>query len=382
MAEIEIGLGKSGRRSYGLDELRLLPDRRTRDIDSIDLSCQIDAYRLDLPFLASAMDSVTSPATAVAIGQLGGLAVLDLEGLWTRHPDADERLVELSELDGDKAVARMRELYSAPIDPDLVASRIHEIHEAGVIAAGAVSPRHVAAMAGTLLKAELDLVLIRGTVISAEHIGKSGSEVLNLKQFVRELETPVIVGGCVSYNAALHLMRTGATGVLVGVDGGSTASTTDVIGVGSGMATAIADVRAARMRHLDETGVYVQVIADGGFRTGGQIAKAVACGADAVMIGSALAQAFEAPGRGWHWSTSVVHPTLPQGRRVRVEQVAPLEQLLLGPAPEPDGRLNIFGGLRKAMATLGYESIKELQKADVMVVHDHQRGHGMVVSGS
>ncbi len=368
MAEIEIGLGKSGRRSYGLDELRLLPDRRTRDIDSIDLSCQIDAYRLELPFLASAMDSVTSPSMAIAIGQLGGLAVLDLEGLWTRHPDADERLVELSELEGDSAVARMRELYSAPIDPDLVASRIHEIHEAGVVAAGAVSPRHVADMAATLLKAELDLVLIRGTVISAEHISKSDADVLNLKQFVRELETPVIVGGCVSYNAALHLMRTGATGVLVGVDGGSTASTADVIGVGSGMATAIADVRAARMRHLDETGVYVQVIADGGFRTGGQIAKAVACGADAVMIGSALAQAFEAPGRGWHWSTSVVHPSLPQGRRVRVEQVAPLEQLLLGPAPEPDGRLNIFGGLRKAMATLGYESIKELQKADVMVV--------------
>ena len=364
MAEIEIGLGKSGRRSYGLDELRLLPDRRTRDIDNIDLSCQIDAYRLDLPFLASAMDSVTSPATAVAIGQLGGLAVLDLEGLWTRHHDADERLVELSELEGDKAIARMRELYATPIDPGLVADRIHEIHEAGVIAAGAVSPRHVASMAGTLLKAELDLVLIRGTVISAEHISRSDADVLNLKQFVRELETPVIVGGCVSYNAALHLMRTGATGVLVGVDGGSTASTADVIGVGSGMATAIADVRAARMRHLDETGVYVQVIADGGFRTGGQIAKAVACGADAVMIGSALAQAHEAPGRGWHWSTSVVHPTLPQGRRVQVEQVAPLEQLLLGPAPEPDGRLNIFGGLRKAMATLGYESIKELQKAD------------------
>lgn len=373
MAEIEIGLGKSGRRSYGLDELRLLPDRRTRDIDSIDLSCQIDAYRLELPFLASAMDSVTSPSTAVAIGQLGGLAVLDLEGLWTRHHDADERLVELSELEGDKAIARMRELYAAPLDPDLVASRIHEIHEAGVIAAGAVSPRHVAAMAGTLLKAELDLVLIRGTVISAEHISKS-DDVLNLKQFVRKLETPVIVGGCVSYNAALHLMRTGATGVLVGVDGGSTASTGDVIGVGSGMATAIADVRAARMRHLDETGVYVQVIADGGFRTGGQIAKAVACGADAVMIGSALAQAFEAPGRGWHWSTSVVHPTLPQGRRVRVEQVAPLEQLLLGPAPEPDGRLNIFGGLRKAMATLGYDSIKELQKADVMVTTDGGAG--------
>jgi IMP dehydrogenase len=377
VADIEIGMGKSGRRSYGLEELRLLPDRRTRDMDGVDLSCQIDAYRLELPFLASAMDSVTSPATAVAIGQLGGLAVLDLEGLWTRHPDADDRLIELSELEGDKAVARMRELYAVPMDPDLVSQRIAEIHGAGVIAAGAVSPRHVASLAQTLLRAELDLVLIRGTVISAEHIGHH-DDVLNLKQFVRELETPVIVGGCVSYQAALHLMRTGATGVLVGVDGGSTATTADVIGVGSSMATAIADVRAARMRHLDETGVYVQVIADGGFRTGGQIAKAVACGADAVMIGSALAGAHEAPGRGWHWSTSVVHPTLPQGRRVRVEQVAPLEQLLLGPAVDPDGRLNIFGGLRKAMATLGYDTIKELQKAEVMVVSEHDHRHGMV----
>lgn len=369
MADIEIGLGKSGRRSYGLDELLLLPDRRTRDMDLVDLSCQIDAYRLELPFLASAMDSVTSPATAIAIGQLGGLAVLDLEGLWARHHDADDKLVELSRLDGPAAITRMRELYGAPIDPDLITERIHEIHAAGVIAAGAVSPRHVSDLAKTLLRAELDLVLIRGTVISAEHIGKRDDDILNLKQFVRELETPVIVGGCVSYNAALHLMRTGATGVLVGIDGGSTASTAEVIGVGSAMATAIADVRAARMRHLDETGVYVQVIADGGFRTGGQIAKAVACGADAVMIGSALAAAAEAPGRGWHWSTSVVHPTLPQGRRVKVEQVAPLQQLLLGPSDEPDGRLNIFGGLRKTMATLGYETIKDLQKAEVMVVN-------------
>jgi IMP dehydrogenase len=244
--------------------------------------------------------------------------------------------------------------------------RVAEIHAAGVVAAGAVSPRHVAQLSETLLRAELDLLLIRGTVISAEHVA-TGEDTLNLKQFVRELETPVILGGCVSYQAALHLMRTGAAGVLVGVDGGSTATTDDVIGVGSGMGTAIADVRAARMRHLDETGVYVHVIADGGFRTGGQIAKAMACGADAVMMGSALAAAHEAPGRGWHWPTSVVHPTLPQGKRVEVERIASLEQLLLGPASEPDGRLNIFGGLRKAMATLGYETIKELQKAEIMI---------------
>lgn len=366
MADIEIGLGKSGRRSYGLDELLLLPDRRTRDADQIDLSWQIDAYRMDLPFLASAMDSVVSPATAAAIGQLGGLAVLDLEGIWTRHHDADAQLADLATLDEDAAVARLRKLYETPVDPELVVARIAEIHAAGGFAAGAVSPRHVADLAGTLLRAELDLLLIRGTVISAEHVS-TGTEPLNLKSFVRELETPVILGGCVSYQSALHLMRSGAAGVLVGVDGGSTATTADVIGIGSGMATAIADVRAARMRHLDETGVYVQVIADGGFRTGGHIAKAVACGADAVMMGSALAGADEAPGRGWHWSPSVVHPTLPQGKRVQVEQIAPLEQLLLGPADGPDGRLNIFGGLRKAMATLGYETIKELQKAEIMV---------------
>jgi IMP dehydrogenase len=372
LPDIEIGMGKSGRRSYGLDELRLLPDRRTRNADLVDLSCQIDADRLELPFLASAMDSVTSPATAVAVGKLGGLSVLDLEGLWTRHHNADEHLNELSTLDDAEAVSRLRKLYETPTDPDLISDRIHEIHSAGVIAAGAVSPRHVAGLSKTLLRAELDLLLIRGTVISAEHVSADADETLNLKQFVRELETPVILGGCVSYQAALHLMRTGAAGVLVGVDGGSTATTAEVIGVGSGMATAIADVRAARMRHLDETGVYVQLIADGGFRTGGQIAKAIACGADAVMMGSALAAAVEAPGRGWHWSPSVVHPTLPQGRRVKVEQLAPLEQLLLGPAELPDGRLNIFGGLRKAMATLGYESIKELQKAEVMIVSDRR----------
>jgi len=368
MASIEIGLGKSGRRSYGLDEIRLLPDRRTRDTNLVDLSWQIDAYQFDLPFFASAMDSVTSPSMAIAIGKLGGQAVLDLEGIWTRHEDADAKLAELSELDERAGLQRLKELYQTPIDPDLVKARIAEIHDGGVLAAGAVSPRHVASLSKTLLQAELDLLLIRGTVISAEHIGLPGEETLNLKEFVRELETPVIVGGCVSYQAALHLMRTGAAGVLVGVDGGSTATAADVIGVGSNMATAIADVRGARMRHLDETGVYVHVIADGGFRTGGQIAKAIACGADAVMIGSALAAADEAPGRGWHWSSSVVHPNLPQGRRLQIEQVAPLKQLLCGPAPQPDGRLNIIGGLRKAMATLGYETIKELQKAEVVVV--------------
>ncbi len=365
MAEIDIGMGKSGRRAYGLDDIVLLPGRRTRDADLVDLSWQIDAYRLDLPFLATAMDSVTSPAAAIAIGQLGGLAVLDLEGLWTRHDNADDLLDELANLEGEKALSRMRELYRAPIDPDLVTKRVAEIHAGGVIAAGAVSPKHAASLADLLLRAELDLMVIRGSVISAEHV--TDGESLNLKEFVRELETPVIVGGCASYHAALHLMRTGAAGVLVGVDDGSTAAAGQVIGVGSGMATAVADVRAARMRHLDETGVYVHVIADGGFTSGGQIAKAIACGADGVMLGSALAASNEAPGRGWHWGNSVVHPNLPQSNRVAVEPIGSLEELLLGPAHQADGRLNMFGALRQAMSTLGYENLKDLQKAEVLV---------------
>jgi IMP dehydrogenase len=358
-------MGKSARRAYGLEDLSLLPGRRTRDADLVDLSWQIDAYRLELPFLASAMDSVTSPSTAIKVGQMGGLGVLDLEGLWARHEEVDPLLEELAQLDGDAALARMRELYSAPLDPDLIFKRIAEIQEAGVIAAGAVSPKHVASLADLLLRAELGLLVIRGSVISAEHVTDGDS--LNLKEFVRELETPVIVGGCAGYQAALHLMRTGAAGVLVGVDGGMTAAAGSVTGVGSGMATAIADVRAARMRHLDETGVYVHVIADGGFTSGGMIAKAMACGADGVVLGSSLAAAHEAPGRGWHWGNSVVHPTLPQGKRIPVEQIGSLEELLVGPASRPDGRLNMFGALRQALSTLGFENLKDLQKAEVLI---------------
>ena len=367
MAELDIGLGKSARRAYDLDDLALLPSRRTRETNLVDLSWQIDAYSFDIPIIGSAMDSVTSPATAIALDKLGGLGILDLEGVWTRHADPTDALVELVEMDAEQVRARLRELYSAPVDHDLVTQRIAELHAGGGYSAGSVSPRRVTSMASTLLEAELDLLVIQGTVISAEHVSSS-EDPLNLKRFVRDLETPVIVGGCVSYQAALHLMRTGAAGVLVGVDGGRASTTGWVTGVGSALATAVADVRAARMRHLDETGVYVHVIADGGISSGGDIAKAVACGADAVMMGTALARADEAPGSGWHWGRSIAHPELPQGTLVQIDQVGSLEQILNGPANEGDGRTNIVGALRQSMATLGFERLKDLQKAEVMVV--------------
>jgi IMP dehydrogenase len=234
------------------------------------------------------------------------------------------------------------------------------------LAAGAVSPLHVVSLADTLHKADLDMMVIRGTVISAEHISDS-EDTLNLKHFVRGLEMPVIVGGCASYHAALHLMRTGAAAVLVGIDSGIAATTGIVKGIGSGMATALADVRAARMRHLDETGVYVHVIADGGILNSGHIAKAIACGADAVVLGSVLAASSEAPGRGWHWGSTVVDPSLPQGNRVPVEMSGTLDEILLGPAISADGTQNLFGALRQTIGTMGYENVKELQKADVVV---------------
>lgn len=366
MAEVEIGRGKSGRRAYGFDDIAIVPSRRTRDPEDVDISWEIDAYRFELPLMASAMDGVVSPATAIEIGRLGGAGVLNLEGLWTRYEDPESLFDEIAQLNADKATARMQQIYMEPIKPELVTQRIREIKEAGVVSCASLTPQRTEQFAKALLDAELDLFVIQGTVVSAEHVSKT-VEPLNLKRFIREFDIPVIVGGCASYQAALHLMRTGAVGILVGVGPGHACTTRGVLGIGVPQATAIADARAARAQHLDETGVYVQVIADGGMGTGGDIAKAIVCGADAVMIGSPLAAAIEAPGKGYHWGMATFHPTLPRGARVKTTIRGTLKEVLVGPAHENDGRLNLFGALRTSMATCGYESVKEFQKAEVMV---------------
>jgi len=364
--EIEIGIGKTGRRAYGFDEVAIVPSRRTRDPDDVDISWEIDAWTFELPMLAASMDGVVSPASAIEIGKLGGLAVLNLEGLQTRYEDPEPVLDEIAALSDDKATRRMQELYREPIQEELIVRRIREVRDGGVIAAASLTPQRVAKYAPLVLEAELDILVIQGTVVSAEHVS-TRTEPLNLKEFIANFDLPVIVGGCASYQTALHLMRTGAVGVLVGVGPGAACTSRGVLGIGVPQATAIADAAGARMEHLRETGWYVHVIADGGMRTGGDIAKAIACGADAVMIGSPLAKAYEAPGRGFHWGMATFHPDLPRGTRVATRRIGSLSEILVGPAHENDGTLNLFGALRTSMATTGYGSIKEFQKAEVIV---------------
>jgi IMP dehydrogenase len=366
--EVEIGIGKTGRRAYGFDDIAIVPSRRTRDPEDVDISWDLDAFTFELPLMAAAMDGVTSPATAIEVGRLGGLGCLNLEGLWTRYDDLDPVFDEIAHLPPEKATRRMQEIYAEPIKEELIGRRIAEVKAAGVTACGSLTPQRVEQYAKHTLEAELDVLVIQGTVVSAEHVSKDPSrQPLNLKKFIREFEIPVIVGGCASYSTALHLMRTGAVGILVGVGPGHACTSRGVLGIGVPQATAIADAAGARIRHLDETGVYVQVIADGGMRTGGDVAKAIACGADAVMIGSPLAGAYEAPGRGFHWGMATFHPTLPRGARVDAGQKGSLAEIIVGPAHENDGTLNLFGALRTSMATTGYETVKEFQKAEVMI---------------
>ncbi|MCF2573731.1 GuaB3 family IMP dehydrogenase-related protein [Brevibacterium sp. UCMA 11754] len=366
-SEIEIGKGKRGRRGYSLDDIAVIPARRTRDPEDVSLDWQIDAYKFDLPFIGAPMDSAMSPETVIALGKHGGLGVLDLEGLWTRYEDPAPMLAEIAQLPAEMATARMQELYSAPIQAELITSRLEQIREAGVTVAGALTPQRTQQFYKTVIDAGVDIFVIRGTTVSAEHVS-SQSEPLNLKQFIYELDVPVIVGGAATYTAALHLMRTGAAGVLVGFGGGAAATTRKTLGLHAPMATAIADIHAARRDYMDESGGrYVHVIADGGLGTSGEIVKAFGVGADAVMLGTALARSTEAPGRGMHWGAEAHHPELPRGHRVELGTVGSLEQVLFGPGRTAIGELNLAGALRRALATTGYVDLKEFQRVDVTV---------------
>lgn len=365
--EIEIGLGKKGRLAYSLDDVSIVPSRRTRDPQDVSTSWQVDAYEFDVPVIGAPMDSVTSPATAIAMGKMGALGVLDLEGLWTRYDDPQPLLDEIAELPAESATERIQQIYAEPIKPELIVERLHEIRDAGVTVAGALSPQRTQDYYSTVLEAGVDLFVIRGTVVSAEHVSQD-HEPLNLKKFIYDLDVPVIVGGAANYTAALHLMRTGAAGVLVGFGGGAVSANRNTIGVHAPMATAIADVAEARRDYMDESGGrYVQVIADGGMGDSGSFIKAFALGADAVMLGSPLARAEEAPGKGMHWGAEARHQTLPRGFRTDVGTVGTLEDIMFGPSHNADGTTNYIGALRRAMATTGYVDLKSFQRCPVTV---------------
>jgi IMP dehydrogenase len=367
VTEIEIGRAKRARRAYSFDDIAIVPSRRTRDPEEISTAWQIDAYRFDLPVMAAPMDSVMSPATAIAFGRLGGLGVLNLEGLWTRYDDPSDLLEEVAGLRGSDATRRMQEIYTEPIRAELITARLNEMRDAGVTVAGSLSPQRTKEYAKAVVDAGVDMFVIRGTTVSAEHVS-SQSEPLNLKEFIYELDVPVIVGGCATHQAALHLMRTGAAGVLVGFGGGAAHTTRTVLGIAVPMASAVADVAAARRDYLDESGGrYVHVIADGSIGRSGDVAKAIACGADAVMVGSPLARATDAPGRGFHWGGEAHHPQLPRGQRVEFGPVGSMEEILFGPSRVADGTMNLIGALRRSMATTGYTDLKEFQRVEVVV---------------
>jgi IMP dehydrogenase len=368
---VEIGMGRTAMRGYDLDDVEIVPSRRTRSSQDVSLTWQIDAYRFDIPLVAHPSDAVVSPATAVRIGELGGLGVLNAEGLWARHENVEEALsqvVRAAEDDAEAAVGLLQKLHAAPLRTDLLTESIKQIKDAGVTVAARVSPQHAEELTPDLLAAGVELLMVQGTIVSAEHVAKDG-EPLNLKRFIADLDVPVIAGGVGDYRTAMHLMRTGAAGVIVGFGQSRAATTTQVLGIGVPMATAIADAAAARRDYLDETGGrYVHVIADGALSYSGDIAKAIACGADAVMLGEALSEASEAPAQGYYWTTAAAHPNLPRSEIVGFTgSGADLRTLLFGPSADPYGTLNLFGALRRSMAKTGYSELKEFQKVGLML---------------
>ncbi len=357
---------KQLRRSYGFDEVAIVPGNITTNPDQTNIDFKIENFTFSIPFIASAMDAVTDVNFATRLSRLGGLAVLNLEGVQTRYDNPQEVLTEIAQLSAAEVTPLLQKVYSQPIKENLIGERIQAIKQSGAVCAVSVAPANTKRLAPLITEAGADILVVQSTVTSARHVSRS-SRGLIFPELLQSVSMPVIVGNCVSYSACLELMRTGISGVLVGVGPGAACTTREVLGVGVPQITATIDCAAARDKYLDESGRYVPVIIDGGFRKGGDLCKAFVAGADAVMLGSIFAQTEEAPGQGYHWVMSHPHPALPRGTRIKVGTTGTLKQILFGPAAVTDGSQNLVGAVRTAMGTCGVLTIQEMHKVEMVV---------------
>lgn len=365
--DIQIGRGKSARRAYGIDEIALVPGRSTLDPVLADTQWEIGGIKREIPIIASAMDGVIDVGMAVRISQLGALGVINLDGIQTRYADPSAVLDKIASVGTTEFVALMQELYAEPVKPELIQQRIREIKDQGGIACASSTPANAEKYGKLAVEAGCDLFFVQSTVVSTTHLSPEGLSSLDLAEFCRSMPIPVLLGNCVTYDVTMELLKAGAAGVLVGIGPGAACTSRGVLGVGVPQATAIADCAAARDEYFSQTGRYVPIIADGGLITGGDICKSIACGADGVMIGSPLARAKEAPGRGFHWGMATPSPVLPRGTRIRVGSTGTIEQILRGPAGLDDGTHNLLGALKTSMGTLGAKNLKEMQQVEVII---------------
>lgn len=362
-----IGRGKTARRAYGIDEIALVPGVRTLDPSLADTRWSLGNIEREIPIIASAMDGVVDTKMAVLLSELGALGVLNLEGIQTRYEDPNPILDRIAAVGKAEFVGLMQQLYAEPIKPQLIELRIQEIQEKGGIAAVSLTPAGAVKYGAIVAQAAADILFVQATVVSTAHLSPEAITPLDLVQLCQEMPIPVVLGNCVTYEVALNLMKTGAAGVLVGIGPGAACTSRGVLGVGVPQATAVADCAAARDDFFQETGKYVPVIADGGIITGGDICKCIACGADAVMIGSPIARSVEAPGRGFHWGMATPSPVLPRGTRISVGSTGTIAEILVGPAKLDDGTHNLLGALKTSMGTLGAKNLKEMQQVEVVI---------------
>jgi len=361
-----IGRDRKARRAYGFDEIALVPGDKTINPDEVDIRLNIGDLRFEIPFLASAMDGVVDPQFAIAMGKLGGIAVLNLEGIYTRYEDYKTILKDIAKATPEKATALVQRLYVEPIKKNLVAKRIKEIKKAGVPCVVSSIPQRAEEFGKIAVDSGADIFVVQSTVTTVKHESKA-YKVVDFTKFCKSMKIPVILGNCVTYKVALELMDTGCAGLLVGIGPGSACTTRGVLGLGVPQVTAIADCAAAREVYYKKTGRYVAIIGDGGMSTGGDICKAIACGADAVMVGSAFARSIEAPGKGFHWGMATPHANLPRGTRIRVGTTGSLEEILYGPAKLDDGTQNLVGALRTCMGNIGVRNIREMQLTEIVI---------------